>query len=55
MEATTGPLLIVGRAHIPDQYGRRWDEDTGEAPLPPDPRLADLPPLQPAWGSNCRR
>lgn len=34
----------------PDQYRRRWDGDDGESPMPPDPGLADLPPLLPHWG-----
>ncbi|WP_190813396.1 IS1096 element passenger TnpR family protein [Saccharopolyspora pogona] len=49
------PLPYWGWGDIPDQYGRRWDTDDGETPLPPDPGLADLPPLQPGWGPNRRR
>ncbi|MFE3784667.1 hypothetical protein ACFXPA_41560 [Amycolatopsis sp. NPDC059090] len=44
------PLPYWGWGAIPDQYGRDWDGDDGETPLPPDPELADLPPLQPGWG-----
>ena len=29
---------------------RRWDDDDGQSPVPPDPGLADLPSLQPHWG-----
>ena len=46
------PLPCWGWGDIPDQYGRRWDGDDGEAPPPPDPALRDLPPLQPWWGSR---
>jgi Plasmid pRiA4b ORF-3-like protein len=46
------PLPYWGWGDIPDQYGRRWDGDDGEAPPPPDPALRDLPPLQPWWGSR---
>jgi hypothetical protein len=49
------PLLYWGWGEIPDQYRRRWDSDDGESPLPPDPGLADLPPLRPHWGSHSRR
>jgi len=44
------PLPFFGWGDIPDQYGRRWDEDDGEGPLPQDPHGADLPPLRPGWG-----
>lgn len=30
--------------------GRRTADDDGETLLPPDPELADLPPLRPFWG-----
>jgi hypothetical protein len=46
------PLPYWGWGDIPDQYGRRFDADDGETPLPPDPRLADLPPLRPWWGKG---
>lgn len=49
------PLPYWGWGDIPDQYGRRWDSDDGEAPQPPDPELTDLPPLQPWWGSKPTR
>lgn len=44
------PLPFWGWGAIPDQYGRRFDEDDGESEPPPDPGLADLPPLRPMWG-----
>ena len=46
------PLPYWGWGSIPDQYGRRFDGDDGETPLPPDPHLADLPPLRPWWGKT---
>ncbi|MFE5563373.1 hypothetical protein ACFQ68_00170 [Amycolatopsis japonica] len=49
------PLPYWGWGDIPDQYGRRWDADDREAPVPPDPELADLPPLQPGWSSKHHR
>jgi len=27
---------------MPDQYGRRWDADDGEGPVPEDPGLPDI-------------
>jgi len=48
------PLPYWGWGDIPDQYGRRFDHDDGETPLPPDPRLTDLPPLRPWWGDQAR-
>jgi hypothetical protein len=44
------PLPYWGWGLIPDQYGRRTDDDDGESPLPPDPDATDLPPLRPYWG-----
>ncbi|MDX6688531.1 MAG: hypothetical protein QOF86_4659 [Baekduia sp.] len=38
------PLPYWGWGEIPDQYGRRGETDDGETPLPPDPKLTDLPP-----------
>jgi len=49
------PLPYWGWGSIPDQYGRRFDGDDGESPVPQDPRLVDLPPLRPHWGSAARR
>jgi hypothetical protein len=44
------PLPYFGWGDIPDQYGRRWDEDDGGSPTPPDPGMTGLPPLRPDWG-----
>jgi len=44
------PRPYWGWGAIPDQYGRGWDSDDGGTPPPPDPGLADLPPLRPRWG-----
>jgi hypothetical protein len=44
------PLPYWGWGVIPDQYGRRWDDDDGESDPPPDPGWRDLPPLRPWWG-----
>ncbi|HVW33651.1 MAG TPA: hypothetical protein VHL53_14020 [Acidimicrobiia bacterium] len=44
------PLPYWGWGDIPDQYRRCWDGDNGSSPPPPDPKLADLPPLHPGWG-----
>jgi hypothetical protein len=49
------PLPYWGWGDIPDQYRRRWDGDDGESPVPPDPGLADLPPLRPHWGPDRPR
>jgi hypothetical protein len=43
------PLAYWGWGQIPDQYGRRWDGDDGESPVPPDPGISDLPPFFPWW------
>ena len=48
------PLPYWGWGEIPDQYGRRSEDDDGETPLGPDPRLTDLPPLRPFWGPRSR-
>jgi len=48
------PLPYFGWGAIPDQYGRTWSADDGEAQLPPDPELADLPPLRSGWGPRRR-
>jgi len=48
------PLPYWGWGTIPDQYGRRWADDDGESPEPPNPGLTDLPPLQPWWGPQSR-
>jgi hypothetical protein len=46
------PTVVSGWGTIPDQYGRRFADDDGEQPVPPqpDPPLSDLPPLVPWWG-----
>jgi hypothetical protein len=46
------PLAFWGWGTMPDQYGRRWEDDDGEGPVPPDPEGSDLPPLQPSWGPD---
>lgn len=50
----SAPLAYWGWGDIPDQYGRRMEDDDGETPLPPDPQLSDLPPLRPFWGPRPR-
>jgi hypothetical protein len=37
------PLPYFGWGDLPDQYGRRWADDDGERPMPPNPRGKDLP------------
>jgi hypothetical protein len=48
------PVAYFGWGDIPDQYGRRWDADDGESPIPPppEPPLSDLPDLHDGWGSR---
>jgi hypothetical protein len=41
------PLPYWGWGDIPDQYGRRFAEDDGDGPVPPDPKQTDLPPFFP--------
>lgn len=48
------PLAYWGWGAIPDQYGRRFEEDDGESQAPADPELRDLPPLRPWWGPQGR-
>ncbi|SHN46583.1 IS1096 element passenger TnpR family protein [Cryptosporangium aurantiacum] len=50
------PLPYFGWGDLPDQYGRRWDEDDGESSPPKRPAqpLADLPPILPWWGPRQR-
>ncbi len=44
------PTPYWGWGTLPDQYGRRWSGDqSDEAPIPPDPRGEDLPPILPQW------
>jgi hypothetical protein len=40
------PVPIFGWGEIPDQYGRRWEDDDGEGPVPADPGLPALPGLR---------
>ncbi|MGE4426994.1 MAG: hypothetical protein AB7G37_11135 [Solirubrobacteraceae bacterium] len=52
-EVPNAPVPYWGWGAIPDQYGRRFDEDDGEGgPVPPDPRRTDLPPIHPGWGGR---
>lgn len=44
------PTSYWGWGVLPDQYGRRFADDDGEGPLPENPDLRDLPPLEPWWG-----
>jgi hypothetical protein len=49
------PVPYWGWGDLPDQYGRRWDDDEDEDDLPPpDPGLQSLPPLVPGWGPRTR-
>lgn len=48
------PVAIFGWGSLPDQYGRRFERDSGDDALPPDPEKADLPPLRPTWGDRGR-
>ena len=45
------PVPYFGWGDIPDQYGREWNDD-GDAQMPADPELRDLPPLRPGWGGR---
>lgn len=49
---STEPLPSFGWGELPDQYGRRWNNDDGGSPEPKRPArpLADLPPILPWWG-----
>jgi hypothetical protein len=44
------PTPYFGWGSIPDQYGRAGETDDVTTPIPQDPELTDLPPLQPGWG-----
>ena len=50
------PQPYFGWGDLPDQYGRRWDNDDGESPEPirPTRPTADLPPILPSWGPRQR-
>lgn len=52
----TEPTPYWGWGNLPDQYGRRWDGDDGESPMPKPPKnaLRDLPPILPWWGPRRR-
>jgi hypothetical protein len=45
---------VLGWGSLPDQYGRRFDEDDGETPVPSDPRGSDLPAIRYDWGPRPR-
>lgn len=50
------PVAYFGWGDIPDQYGRRYPGDTADDdPVPPDPKLTDLPRLRPWWGPRTNR
>lgn len=49
------PLPYFGWGAIPDQYGREWSADDGEATPPPNPGLTDLPSLRAGWGPRRRK
>ena len=52
-DAMPGPSSYWGWGSIPDQYGRRWNDDSGDDErVPRDPKRADLPPLRPWWGAS---
>lgn len=47
------PLPRWGWGSIPDQYGRRWNDDDGSRRVPKAPDgLFDLPPILPGWGPD---
>lgn len=51
--AMPGPLPYWGWGSIPDQYGRRWNGDSGDVDkVPRDPGCRDLPALRPWWGDR---
>jgi hypothetical protein len=49
------PVPYLGWGAIPDQHGRRWADDDGSSPIPPqpDPPLSDLPNLHYTWGERA--
>jgi hypothetical protein len=51
----SGPAVTWGWGDLPDQYGRRFEDDDGTEPVPSNPGLRDLPPIIPGWGSPTRR
>jgi hypothetical protein len=52
----TEPQPYFGWGDLPDQYGRRWDNDDGQSPEPKRPTrpIGDLPPILPWWGTRQR-
>ncbi len=48
-EVADEPTPYWGWGSFPDQYGRRWADDEGESPVPPDPGGSDLPPIHRDW------
>lgn len=50
----TVPTPYWGWGAIPDQYGRRFEDDDGEGRIPKNPGLTDLPALEPWWGPQER-
>jgi hypothetical protein len=50
----SAPVAVWGWGSIPDQYGRRTEEDDGTHRLPRNPGYADLPPVLPHWGPRDR-
>lgn len=49
------PVPYWGWGSLPDQYGRRFAEDDGEGPIPPDPDGCDLPTFFPPWRWRAER
>jgi pRiA4b ORF-3-like protein len=49
------PLAYFGWGDIPDQYGRRFVDDDGEARVPANPHRTDLPPFFDWWGPGANR
>jgi len=46
------PMPFFGWGSIPDQYGRAWAKEDDAAAAALDPKLTDLPPLRPNWGTK---
>jgi len=46
------PLPYFGWGDMPDQYGRRWDADDGEGPVPVDPGVPEVPGLLTRWAAS---
>ena len=43
------PVAYWGWGAVPDQYGRRFADDDGDGPVPPDPEGRDLPAFFASW------